>query len=196
MTKTKKIRFDIEKVNQVVSDLKKNHEKVTISKVSKATGILYQTLYQSGVLDQYINRIPSLTEVIDAPKQEIAKISLPNTFDGYVAHIGKTYFQVPQSMVEVLTDLHEKVENFNHIMFRDVVNHLRTNKMIVQAPSDGSTNSKWITTQGKKGEVSFYLPFDELDGERSLRLVFPSDLEKGEKAKVFHLLQSVMKIFE
>lgn len=70
MTKTKKIRFDIEKVNQVVSDLKKNHEKVTISKVSKATGILYQTLYQSGVLDQYINRIPSLAEVIEAPKQE------------------------------------------------------------------------------------------------------------------------------
>ncbi|MCW5156400.1 hypothetical protein [Burkholderia cenocepacia] len=193
MTRKSKEKIDVEKINRTVSDLKKNHERITLMKVSKLTGIPYQSLYQSKLLDRYVNKIGKYSAEKDVVEDDAVKITVPHNLDAYTNHISKTYFQEPETMSSVLMNLHETVENFDHLMFRDVITYLRANKMIVRTHPEGD---KWITTQGKKGEVSFFLPFDELDGERSLRLLFPSDLSGNEKQKVFHLLQSVMKMFE
>lgn len=196
MTKTKNIKFNVEDVNRVVSDLKKNHEKVTLSKVSKATGISYHTLYQSGLLDQYVNKVQSREPVVEE-KQVVEKITLANSLEAYTNHIIANYFQEPQSMYEVLIGLNETVEGFNenqgHLIFRDVVKALTDSKRIVRV------GDKWVATevrQTNRDQVYFYLPLDGLGGSRSFRVSFPSNLGDGEKAGIRYLLQSVSKLVE
>lgn len=181
-------------INEAVSDLKNKHEKITISKVSKLTGISYQKIYQSKLLDQYVNKLAKPEPVIEK-REVVEKITLANNLVAYTNHIIANYFQEPQSMYEVLIGLNETVEGFNenqgHLIFRDVVKALTDSKRIVRV------GDKWVATevrQTNQDQVYFYLPLDGLGGERSFRVAFPSDLGEGEKAKIRSLLQSVSKL--